>query len=100
MFCWLGLVAFRLSEFYRGLEDVLPVATTFGLRYGPIAFPAFGVVIAAGVILASVFSQRDWIQMVVIIAGVVLIICIARSLFVSYFGPAHPIHSSEPSLRH
>src|SRR5437868_125186 len=86
IFCWLGTVAFKAAEVFRGFGDVLPAATRLSMTYGPVAFPFLGIVAAVSLI----FLQRQWLQYCVILAAVLLIVCIFRSLLFSYFGPSHP----------
>jgi hypothetical protein len=89
-FCWLGLASVRFAPIYQGFEIQLPSMTRVALFCGPIGFPLFGLVAAAGLILLDRFSQFRWIEWLLIAVLAIVAFCGFRALFVSgsFMGPA------------
>jgi ABC-type transport system involved in multi-copper enzyme maturation permease subunit len=90
-FCWLGFVAVGFGALFKGLGRVnFPVATRFAVGYGPIAFPIFGIVAAAAIILSEVRGRNPWVQLALTALFVLLILWAVSGIFLggSFMGPA------------
>jgi hypothetical protein len=83
VYCGLGSFASSAATLYRGMEDALPLATAWAMRYGSLAFPLFGVVAAGGLIVAGLFSLR-LVQWCVLVLAMALIVWIFTILTASH----------------
>ena len=82
LFCWLGLLTFKVGPIFNGLESRLRIDTRLVLAYGPLGLPLFGVVAAGGVILSDLFLPFRWIPTVLTILCIGVAIMAFRALTV------------------
>jgi hypothetical protein len=106
-FCWLGFAAVRFGSIYQGLEVNLPLASRFAFEYGPVAFPLFGVIAAAALILSEVRFRKGWLQWALVLLFALLIVWALRALLIGgvFMGPASramasPVDAEIPFLVH
>ncbi|HEX3988830.1 MAG TPA: hypothetical protein VHZ30_05315 [Verrucomicrobiae bacterium] len=91
-FCWLGFAAVRFEPLFQGFEDYIPVSKRFAYVHRPILFPLFGLLGAAGLIIADTFLLRRYVQLVLIVFFTIIFIWTFRSMFGPFIslGPALP----------
>ena len=73
-FSLLGFGGVGIRSLFKGFDVHWPFATRFGVTYGPVAFPVFGIVAGTTLILSDFFVLHRWVQRI-------LIFCLHSSLF-------------------
>ena len=87
-------VASVAATVYEGFGDRLPLLTQVVLRLGPAVCVVSGVAVAAGMILAEMYSRRRWIQYCIIAGGVALVVVMYIGMFTPGFGMG-PVSNSD-----
>jgi hypothetical protein len=83
VFCWLGVACSIAADVFHGFVDVLPVTTRVAMRWGTIGCPILGVILAIALVVVDLFSDREWLKLMVVAAGIIFMIFITRTLLFS-----------------
>jgi len=102
-FCWIGWAAVRFGSVFEGMDILrsLPTVNRLALTYGPVAFPLFGVVVAATFVLSDFMFHKRWIAWALFVAFALLAVCAFRGLLVSgvFMVPTSPANHSMQRMR-